>query len=72
MVFFEDVLPMRLSASGVLASLAESAGFTGDPHTKEIRGMGDGEQAKYPTAWLPTRRTALAWQAVETDKPFEP
>lgn len=73
-VFFEDVLPMRLSGSGAgpLASLAEVSGLVGDPHTKEIRGMGDGEQPKYPTAWLPTRRTALAWQAVETDKPFEP
>ena len=76
-VFFEDVLPMRLSGSGAgslasLASLTESSGFVGDPHTKEIRGMGDGEQPKYPMAWLPSKRTALAWQAVETDKPFEP
>ena len=73
-VFFEDVLPMRLSGTGALASVAESAGFVGDPHTKEIRGMGEGEgvQPNYPTAWLPTRRTVLAWQAVETDKPFAP
>lgn len=71
-VFFEDVLPMRLGGSGGLAPLAESAGVIGDPHTKEIRGTGEGDQPKYPTAWLPTRRTALAWQAVETDKPFEP
>jgi poly(3-hydroxybutyrate) depolymerase len=71
-LFFEDVLPMRLSESGALTPLAESAGFVGDPHTKEIRGIGDGQQPNYPTAWLPTKRAALAWQAVETEKPFEP
>jgi len=71
-LFFEDVLPMRLSESGALTPLAESAGLVGDPHTKEIRGIGDGQQPNYPTAWLPTKRAALAWQAVETEKPFEP
>jgi poly(3-hydroxybutyrate) depolymerase len=71
-VFFEDVLPMRLADSGILTPLAESAGFAGDPHTKAIREMGAGQQPNYPTAWLPTKRAALAWQAVETEKPFEP
>ncbi|HSQ30115.1 MAG TPA: hypothetical protein VLN49_09710 [Gemmatimonadaceae bacterium] len=71
-VFFEDVLPMRLAGSGALVPLSEAAGFIGDPHTKEIRGMGEGQQPNYPTAWLPTKRAALAWQAVETEKPFEP
>jgi poly(3-hydroxybutyrate) depolymerase len=73
MVFFEDLLVLRLGgagASGAPRPLAEKDGFLGDLTSKTIRpaaaGAGTG-----PTAWLPTERVARAWQAMVTAQPFE-
>jgi len=71
-IFFDDVLPLRLSDSaGALKPLAESAGFVGDFKSKSTRAVADSATPNYPTAWLPTARVARAWQAMLTEKPFE-
>jgi len=71
-IFFDDVLPLRLSDSaGALKPLAESTGFIGDLKSKSTRAVADSATPNYPTAWLPTPRVARAWQAMLTEKPFE-
>ena len=72
MIFFEDVMSMRMGDGGTLKPLTEAAGFLGDPHTKTVQAVGEGKAPNYPTAWLPTMRVAKAWQAMETEKPIEP
>ena len=78
-MFFEDILPLRLTERGssegepvALRPIAESSGFLGDPKTRTVRKVGDGDVPSYPTAWLPTGRVAKAWEALLTEKPFEP
>ena len=71
-IFFEDVLALRLGEDGAMKPLAESSGYLGDPHEKTIRPAAEGQAPSYPTAWLPTLRVARAWQALVTGKPFEP
>jgi poly(3-hydroxybutyrate) depolymerase len=71
-IFFDDVLPLRLGdSSASLKPLAESAGFLGDFKSKMTRAVADSATPNYPTAWLPTARVARAWQAMLTEKPFE-
>ena len=70
-VFFEDVMALRLGDGGMLKPLAEASGFLGDPHEKTVRPMGEGKPPGYPVAWLPTMRVANAWQAMETGKAVE-
>ena len=70
-VFFDDVLPLRLGgASSALRPLDEKTGFVGDYHAKTIAVMGEAALPSYPTAWLPTERVARAWQAVIAEQPF--
>jgi len=78
-VFYEDVLAMRLgepatasSAAAKLKPVAEKGGFLGDLKAKTFQALGDGTVPNYPTAWLPTTRVARAWQAMVTERPFEP
>lgn len=70
-IFFDDVLPLRLGESESLKPLAESGGFLGDVKSKTTRAVADSATPTYPTAWLPTARVARAWQAMVTEKPFE-
>jgi poly(3-hydroxybutyrate) depolymerase len=63
MVFFEDVMALRLDERGPLKALSERSGFWGDPKTKEFQPVGEKAPA-YPVAWLPTERVALAWRAM--------
>ncbi len=72
LVFYEDVMALRLDDSGAIRPLTEASGFLGDPHEKTVRAVGDGKAPAYPTAWLPTLRVAKAWQAMETERPIEP
>ena len=72
LIFFEDILPLRLDEAGGLKPLAEASGFLGDPKSKTIRAVADGSAPAYPTAWLPTLRVAQAWKALVTAQPFEP
>ncbi len=70
-MFFDDVISLRLGEEG-LRTLTESSGFIGDAHTNAVRAVSVGPLPSYPTSWLPTDRTARAWLAMATDKPFEP
>jgi poly(3-hydroxybutyrate) depolymerase len=71
-IFFDDVLPLRLDeSSATLKPIAESVGFVGDFRSKATRAVADSATPNYPTAWLPTARVARAWQALLTEKPFE-
>jgi poly(3-hydroxybutyrate) depolymerase len=72
LVFYEDVLSLRLGSGATLATLAEKSGFLGDLKAKTFEALGDNKVPNYPTAWLPTARVAKAWQAMVSEKPFEP
>ncbi len=70
-IFFDDVLPMRIGDGGALKPLDEKTGFVGDPRLKSVRRATDGPLPNYSTAWLPTERSARAWLAVLTESPIE-
>jgi poly(3-hydroxybutyrate) depolymerase len=70
-LFFEDVLSLRLGMNG-LQALNEATGFLADPKLKTVRAVTEGKAPPYPVGWLPTERVARAWLAMETEKPFEP
>jgi poly(3-hydroxybutyrate) depolymerase len=75
LIFFDELLPLRLSPEGIGASaglrpLIEKAGFIGDPVSKTIQAVEKSGVPNRPTAWLPSERTARAWLAVVTGKPF--
>ena len=55
-----------------LRPIAESSGFLGDPKTRTVWKVGEKEAPINPTAWLPTRRIAKAWEALLFERPFEP
>jgi poly(3-hydroxybutyrate) depolymerase len=69
-VFFEDVMSLRLGKNG-LQALHEATGFLADPKLKTFRAVTEGKAPPYPVGWLPTERVARAWSAMETEKPFE-
>jgi poly(3-hydroxybutyrate) depolymerase len=72
-VFFEDVLALRKTdSSAALRTIPEKDGFIGDLKSKTFQPASRVNTPNYPTAWLPTERTARAWQAIVTEKPFEP
>jgi poly(3-hydroxybutyrate) depolymerase len=74
MMFFEDVMPLRLvdGASGVtLKAMDPKSGFIGDFKTKTFKRIADAGAITVPTAWLPTERVAHAWMAMVTETPFE-
>jgi hypothetical protein len=72
LVFYEDVLALRVDASApaTLKPVTEKSGFLGDLKAKTFQPMGETPAPNYPTAWLPTARSAQAWQAMLTEKPF--
>jgi hypothetical protein len=70
MMFFEDVLPLRVHRS--LTPIADKTGFIGDFTAKTFQPVADAPPPTVPTAWLPTARVARAWRAVLTEQPFEP
>ena len=76
-IFFEDILPLRLGVSSIntntpLQPISERSGFIGDLKARTFRAIGSGDIPNYPTAWLPTLRVARAWEALVTEKPFDP
>lgn len=77
-MFFEDVLPLRLSesssagnAASALRPVAEQSGFVGDLKARTFKPQGDAPAPNVPTAWLPTERVARAWEAMAKDQPFD-
>ena len=73
MLFFEDVLGMRLDAEhpGALKALTEKDGVLGDIAARTVGAAPPAGAATGPTAWLPTDRVARAWKAMVTGQPFE-
>lgn len=73
-MFFDDVLPLRLgeSASSALKPLDQKSGFIGDFKAKSYQAAAEAPATSVTTAWLPTARVARAWQAVLSEKPFDP
>ena len=78
LIFFDEILPLRIAAKGNetsapagLRPLIEKAGFIGDPVSKTIQAVAKSGVPNRPTAWLPTERAARAWLALVTGKPFE-
>lgn len=69
MLFYEDVLPLRLpaDAGGALQPLPAQSGYLGDLKARTFQKMPEAGAPNYPTAWLPTERVARAWQAVVSD-----
>jgi len=70
-VFFDEVIPLRLplKPGGALRPLKLEKGYLGDLKTHTYAPY-DGEKAKEgPASWLPTEKTAQAWQAVMTGEP---
>ena len=61
MVFFEDVMALRVSPDGRLLPMPPKPAFLGDYKTRSFQPPGEA-QPKDPTAWLPTERVARAWQ----------
>jgi dienelactone hydrolase len=73
LVFFDEIIPLRLGdQQNTLKPLAAKTGFIGDFKAKTFQPMGDGPAPGFPTAWLPTARVARAWQALVSEKPFDP
>ena len=71
-IFFDDVLPLRLDeSSSTLKPMAEASGYIGELKTKRTEAVADTTPTPYLTAWFPTARVARAWQAMATEKPFE-
>lgn len=70
MLFYEDVMTARLSATGSLNAMAEKPAFIGDFKTKTFAPTADGAAPGFPTAWLPSERVARAWQAIQAGQPF--
>jgi dienelactone hydrolase len=79
LMFFEDVLPLRLpqrilngDETMTLRPIPEESGFIGDLKGKTYQKQGKSNAPNYPTAWLPTERTARAWQMLINDIQFDP
>jgi poly(3-hydroxybutyrate) depolymerase len=71
MVLFEEALALRLSDQG-LKPVSENAGFIGDLKAKTFQPAADLPAPTGTTAWLLSARVARAWEAMVTEKPFEP
>jgi dienelactone hydrolase len=78
MMFFEDLLPLRLAegvpgqtTANTLRPIAENSGFLGDLRSRVVWKVGERTPPPDPTAWLPTLRVAKAWEALLTEKPFD-
>jgi poly(3-hydroxybutyrate) depolymerase len=69
-IFFDDVLSLRLADGASLKPLTEKSGFIGDFKAKTFEPVGEKPAPNYPTAWLPSERVAKAWQAMISERPF--
>jgi dienelactone hydrolase len=69
-MFFEDVMSLRVTSSGLQAA-PDKSGFLGNLEEQAVYPIGDAPVPTKPTAWLPTARIARLWQAVVTNRPFD-
>jgi pimeloyl-ACP methyl ester carboxylesterase len=70
-ILYEDVLSLRLD-SKEMRTLSPKEGFIADVKQKTFRPAAAAPAGTEGTAWLPTERVARAWQAMVSEKPFEP
>jgi hypothetical protein len=73
-LYLDEVIPLRLpkKPGAPLRPLNLQDGYLGDTKTHEITPYNQEKAKEAPHAWLPTQRTAKAWQAVTTGKPIPP
>ena len=72
LLFFEEVLPLRLGEPGSpLRTLHASSGYLGYVKSKDYRPAGGASPTEDSTAWLPTERAARAWRSIVTNAPFD-
>jgi dienelactone hydrolase len=79
LVFFEDALKLRIgeevsnsSGPAPLKPIVEKTGFIADLKAKTFHAAADLPAPTGTTGWLLTERVARAWQAMVTEKPFDP
>jgi hypothetical protein len=70
-VLYEDALRVRLDGTA-LKAVAAADGFIADLKTKTFQPSSSAAKATEATSWLLTERVARAWQAMVTEKPFDP
>jgi poly(3-hydroxybutyrate) depolymerase len=64
-VLFDEMLSARVTDHGELRAVDEMTGLYGDAKTRSVQAAGESKPpAQYPVSWLPTARTARAWEAV--------
>ena len=64
-VLFDEMLSARVSDNGELRAVDEMTGLYGDAKTHSVQPASESKPpAQYPVSWLPTARTARAWEAV--------
>jgi len=76
-VLFEDVLALRVAGPNagpnpLMKPIDEKAGFIGDLKMKTFQPVAGAAPPTVATSWFPSARVASAWQAMVTEKPFEP
>jgi len=71
-VYFDEVIPLRLpqEPGGTLRPLSLENGYLGDLNTHTYAPYDEEKAKEGPTAWLPTEKTAQAWQAIMNGKPL--
>jgi dienelactone hydrolase len=71
-VYFDEVIPLRLpqEPGGTLRPLNLENGYLGDLNTLTYSAYDEEKAKDGPAAWLPTEKTAQAWQAVMVGKPL--
>ena len=71
-VYFDEVIPLRLPAKpgDPLHPLNLEDGYLGDIETHTYAPYTEEKAREAPTTWLPTERTARAWQACSTGRPL--
>jgi len=74
LLLYEDALALRIDPQHPtqLKPIAERSGFLGDYKGRTYKPMPDGRAPTESTVWLLTERVAMAWQAMMTDRPFDP
>lgn len=75
-MFFDDVIPLRVPAAAAangrteLRAIDPASGYYGALDQWTFEPVAETEAPRVPMAWLPTERTAVAWQKVRRGEPF--
>lgn len=69
-IWFDEIIPLRLpeKLGSQLRSLSIQSGYLGDLNTHRCMPYDEEKAEDEPTAWLPTKKVARAWQAVMNGK----